>query len=104
MTLQQECLEAMEIALLQLKSGSPAVAAQIFSSVIESIGSHTSVEYDELRALALCHLSHVHDRLKQPEVARKLRGKVEATWRVINVLSLTHATEVCIYSTYIHYT
>ena len=74
-------MEAMEIALLQLKSGSPAVAAQIFSSVIESIGSHTSVEYDELRALALCHLSQVHDRLKQPEDARKCREKAAAQLR-----------------------
>jgi tetratricopeptide (TPR) repeat protein len=93
MTLQQECLEAMEIAVLQLKSGSPAVAAQIFSSVIESIGSHTSVEYDELRALALCHLSQVHERLKQPEDARECREKAAAQLREIQVPGNTLAIE-----------
>jgi tetratricopeptide (TPR) repeat protein len=81
MNLHQDCLDTIEVAMdiaVREPNPSPANASQILSNVIESIEPHKGVEYNELRALALYNLSRLHERLHQPEDARRRRDEASA--------------------------
>jgi hypothetical protein len=72
MNLYQDCLDAMGIAMLELKAGSAKLATRTILSVVESLGSNLEVESQELRVFAL----YLRERK-----TRHIGAGIEATWQ-----------------------
>jgi len=69
--LQQDYLDAMEIAANHVSPGSPSRAAEFFSKLAADLSQQRGLEFAELRVIALLNLCRVQERLGQTDDSQR---------------------------------
>jgi tetratricopeptide (TPR) repeat protein len=77
--LQQDYLDAMEIAANHVSPGSPPRGAEFFSKFAADLSQQRGAEFAELRVIALLNLCRVQERLGHTDESRRTRQEATSS-------------------------